>query len=178
MPMKWVSRRRRPILSPPGCGTTACPKRDSNGPTSMMLPRRAPACSRNCGLCSTSRFTWSAWNSKVRPLSHADGTSSRTLTPRSFSRSISLFTSRMSGTCSMRTFSEVSSTAHSTCRASFLAPCGTISPLSLRPPMISKLLIFSSFSSFSFRRLPSWRPRLPWRRDISSSRGTGSRAAG
>ena len=40
-PRKWVSRRRRPILSPPGSATTALPKRASSGPIMSTEPRRA-----------------------------------------------------------------------------------------------------------------------------------------
>ena len=35
----WVSRRRRPITSPPGGGTTARPKRASSGPASRNEAR-------------------------------------------------------------------------------------------------------------------------------------------
>ena len=38
--MKCVSRRRRPILSPPGLEIMALPKRATIGPTSMTEPRR------------------------------------------------------------------------------------------------------------------------------------------
>ncbi len=59
-------------------------------------------------------------------------------TPISSSSSIRAFTSAISGTLVNVTCSSVSSAAHSTCSASFLAPCGTIVPFSARPPRISK----------------------------------------
>src|ERR1017187_7229148 len=58
-----------------------------------------------------------------------------------YSRSISLLTSCISGTLDTVTFSPVRSTAASICSASFLAPCGVISPRSLTGPCISKASI-------------------------------------
>ena len=40
-PKKWVSSRRRPILSPPGSAMVALPKRPSSGPIMSTLPRKA-----------------------------------------------------------------------------------------------------------------------------------------
>ena len=49
---------------------------------------------------------------------------------------MSLLTSMISGMLLIVTFSGVSNTAHKICNASFLAPCGLISPLSRMPPSI------------------------------------------
>ncbi len=64
-----------------------------------------------------------------------------TSTPKKESNSISLLTSLIFGIFSITTSSSVKSTAQITCKASFLAPCGTISPLRVLPPIISNLLI-------------------------------------
>ena len=55
--------------------------------------------------------------------------------------SISKFTSTMSGIFAMVIGSAVNTTADKTCKASFLAPCGVILPLSALPPMTSNELI-------------------------------------
>ena len=62
--------------------------------------------------------------------------------PISLSRRIRLFTSRISGMFFMRTSSFVRSVAHITSRASFLAPCGVMVPLSICPPSIINDSIF------------------------------------
>ena len=59
--------------------------------------------------------------------------------------------SRISGMLEILTSSEVRSTALMTCRASFLAPCGTISPLSFRPPSIVNVDIGDRLYVFDFR---------------------------
>ena len=57
-----------------------------------------------------------------------------TFTLTSLSNWMRLFTSRMSGMLRMVTASLVSSVAQITCKASFLAPCGVMVPLSVCPP--------------------------------------------
>ena len=66
-----------------------------------------------------------------------------------------LLTSRMSGMLRMTTSSLVNSEAQTTCRASFLAPWGTMVPLSRWPPSILNdaigrilLLLAAAFLSF------------------------------
>ena len=85
------------------------------------------------GSRKNSRFTLRAWN-RYDPVP-----SFSTITPIARNRSISLFTSTMSGTLWMVTGSLVSSTAQRICSASFLAPWGTTSPLRRWPPTILKL---------------------------------------
>ena len=127
-PKKWVSIRRRPILSPPGLLSTALPKRATSGPMVRTLPRRVEQRSRYSSLRRYSRLMLSAWK-VISPLPWRV-----TFTPMSCNRHMRLFTSTMSGTFSSLTASEVRSVAQITCRASFLAPCGVISPFRRCPP--------------------------------------------
>ena len=71
-----------------------------------------------------------------------------TFTPISRKMTISLFTSSMLGMLDIVTGWEVSNTAQTICKASFLAPCGTSSPLSGLPPIISKAFCFIGVISF------------------------------
>ena len=48
----------------------------------------------------------------------------------------------MSGILLITTFSLVSKTAQIICKASFFAPCGTISPFNCLPPVTSKIAIY------------------------------------
>ena len=73
---------------------------------------------------------------------------STTLTPRPFNKSIKRLTSMMLGKLLIVTFSAVKRTAHKICKASFFAPCGTISPESLFPPFILKNDIYLLFFLF------------------------------
>ena len=129
-PRKWVSRRRRPILSPPGSATTALPKRPSSGPIVSTLPRSAEHLRTYSSLARKSRLSSSAWNVKS-PLPLRV-----TFTPMSCNKRMRLLTSRMSGMLVILTGSDVSSTAAITSRASFLAPCGVMVPCSWCPPSI------------------------------------------
>ena len=58
-------------------------------------------------------------------------------------------TSLMRGMLEMVTFSGVSSTAQSTCSASFLAPCGVMLPFSFLPPVI--ILIIKEIRSLKLQ---------------------------
>ena len=124
-----MSRRRRPILSPPGLAMTALPMRASSGPIIRNAILRA-----------------SAW--KVKTPFDVDVT----FTPTSFNSWMRLLTSRMLGILLMVTGSWVSNVAQMTCSASFLAPCGVMVPLSRCPPSILNVAI-SYF--FFFLLLPS-----------------------
>ncbi len=130
MPSRWVSTLRRPILSPPGLGKKARPKRLRSGPASITEPRRAALLRTNSMLPTYWVSTSSAWK-VYSPLARR-----RTLTPMPSSMAIRFLMSRISGILDIFTSPAVRRTALMTCRASFLAPWGTISPLSLRPPSI------------------------------------------
>ena len=141
MPMKCVSRRRRPILSPPGREMTALPKRASRGPTSMTEPRRLAHFFRNSSL---PRYSMSTCAARKR---YESMPSLETLTPMSRMSWMRLFTSRMSGTLCTVTSSSVSKVAQMICSTSFLAPCGVMSPVRRCPPsmMNDAILVYLFF---------------------------------
>src|ERR671919_410935 len=106
----WVSRRRRPMTSPPGGGTIASPQRARRGPASRIGARmRAQSSS------SSSRFETSAACMRTTP-----SPARRTSTPRSAASASMVSTSRIAGTFVSVTGSSVSRAAATIGSAAFL----------------------------------------------------------
>src|SRR5947208_3247038 len=121
---KWVSRRRRPMTSPPGGGSATSPQRASSGPASRIEARiRA----HNSGSRSAARICL-AWIASVLRAFH----SAEAPTERTSSTSVSV--SRIRGTFSSVTGCSVSSAAAMIGSAEFLLPEGSIVPASRWPP--------------------------------------------
>ena len=167
MPRKWVSRRRRPILSPPGLATRALPKRAKSGPISITEPRKAAVFWKKLSVSMADSSSWSAWKHQ-EPLPRFS-----TRTPKSARREIRVLISRMSGTWSIYTFSRVSKVAQSSCKASFLAPCGRMLPWRRCPPSTTNddmaLLYLRRLFFFPTGFLLSWATSLTSISCMSSS---------
>src|SRR5919204_1347142 len=122
-----VSRRRRPITSPPGGGTITCPQRASSGPA-----RRTEARIREQSSSSSSVFGSSgAW---IRP---SFGPSHSASAPRSAISSTIVSTSRIRGTFLKTTGSGLSRQPARIGSAPFLFPAARIVPLSDRAPSMT-----------------------------------------
>src|SRR5471032_2079061 len=120
------SSRRRPMMSPPGGGTLARPRRASSGPASRKDERiwlaRSP---------STSYPTFCAWMRTSFAPVHS------TSAPRCDSRPSMVSTSRIRGTLVNTTGSSVSRHAARIGSAPFLLPAARTRPESCRPPSIT-----------------------------------------
>src|SRR3989442_5988182 len=125
---RWVSSLRRPILSPPGRGSTARPVRARRG-----------AARRNEARISAASGA-SGRDSRSLPASTPTACSpdQSTGTPRARRSSISVVTSRMRGTFSITTVPAARSDAARSGSASFLFPLGVTSPPTGCPPSITK----------------------------------------
>ena len=127
--VRCVSMRRRPMRSPPGRGSTACPVRCNRPGASRKEPRIVRASS--LGASRPERRLASTTVSVV--------SGSRTASAPSSPRiSSCVATSRMRGRLPMRDTPGASSAAASTGSASFLLPAGVITPPTLRPPSTTK----------------------------------------
>src|SRR5215211_3278778 len=125
------SRRRRPITSPPGGGSSASPKRDRSGPATRKEARMRSASAGSTWVLVTA----SAWSATVLP-------SRRSIfTPRSPSSVISASVSRICGTLCSTTCSSVSRHAASSGSAAFLLPAGATVPDSGTPPSMTSFSI-------------------------------------
>ena len=130
---KCVSRRRRPITSPPGGGRVTLPQRASRGPANRMEARTWRASSagtaHGAGLPDCRRQAWSPTFSAREP-------SCRRM-------SIITCTSSISGMLRRTTGSSVSRVAARQGSAAFLLPLGRRRPCSGWPPSIRYLNIRS-----------------------------------
>ena len=123
-----MSSRRRPILSPPGRGSTASPVRARRGAASRndaRISAASPASGRDSRRLPASTVT-------VCSPDHS------TATPRARTSSISVVTSRIRGTLSITTLPGASREAARRGSASFLFPLGVTSPPIGWPPSITK----------------------------------------
>src|SRR6266540_1757458 len=128
---RCVSRRRRPMPSPPGEGSTQRPVRASSGPASSTEPRIREQST------GSSVVRWTLRGSMRTVL----GSTSVTSAPVEATSWSMVSTSRMWGTFRSRTGSSASSEAATIGRAPFLLPAGRIMPLSGCPPLMTKLSI-------------------------------------
>ena len=129
---RWASRRRRPIVSPPGGGILASPKRASSGPAARNDARmRLAGPSSTEWASSTASACRRTWFSPVHS----------TLTPRPFRRSSIESTSLIRGTLSISSSSSVKRQAARIGSAAFLFPAATISPDRGAPPWITNFSI-------------------------------------
>ena len=121
---KCVSRRRRPMTSPPGGGSITSPQRASSGPAKRIEARiRA----HSTGSRSAARMVLAWIASVLRAVHSADAP-----TERISSTSVSV--SRIRGTFCSVTGCSVSSAAAMIGSAAFLLPAGAIVPESRCPP--------------------------------------------
>ena len=128
---RWGSRRRRPIVSPPGGGIVASPKRASSGPASRNDARIRAASASSTELPAIA----SAWScSSFSPVHSA-------LTPMLSSRATCVSTSRIRGTLESFSSSEVSRQAARIGSAAFLLPATVISPDRGAPPWMTNFSI-------------------------------------
>src|SRR6266704_279187 len=128
---RCVSRRRRPIPSPPGEGSTQRPVRASSGPASSTDPRIREQST------GSSVVRWTLRGSMRTVL----GSTSVTSAPVEATSWSMVSTSRMWGTFRSRTGSSASSEAATIGSAPFLLPAGRIMPLNGCPPLMTKLSI-------------------------------------
>src|ERR671937_1506302 len=122
-----VSSRRRPITSPPGGGTIACPQRARSGPA-----RRTEARIREQSSSSSSVFGSSAAWMRI-----SFGPSQSASAPRSAISSTIVSTSRIRGTLRSTTGSALSTHAARIGSAPFLFPEARMEPLSERAPSMT-----------------------------------------
>ena len=104
----------------------------------MTEPLKDALFFKNSGLSRYPKSTLSALKDHVFSLMRL------VVTPISPNNEIRLFTSSISGIFSIITSSGVNRTAQIICNASFLAPCGIISPFKRQPPsIINDAMVFS-----------------------------------
>src|SRR5882724_2836849 len=121
---KCVSRRRRPMTSPPGGGSATSPQRANNGPASRIEARIRAQSSGSRSAARTS-LAWIA--SVLRSFHSADAPTERT-------SSTSVSVSRIRGTFSSVTGCSVSNAAAMIGSAEFLLPDGSMVPANRWPP--------------------------------------------
>src|SRR3954447_9742482 len=124
---RCVSRRRRPMTSPPGGGISAEPKRASSGPAVRNEARRRSAIEASTVVDGMR----AACRESVWPSRHC------TRVPSAASRSIMACVSRIRGTLCRTTSSSVSRAQASSGSAAFLFPAGTIVPDRGTPPWMT-----------------------------------------
>src|SRR6516164_7353466 len=132
-PLMCWSTGRVPIAQPPGSETRASPKRASSGPSTRIDARIVLTSSYGASRDVTSA---AASVTVASPLPPGSAT-----TPIVRRRRVIVATSCRRGTFCSCTRSAVSSAAHSSGSAAFLAPEMTISPASRRPPRMRSLSI-------------------------------------
>src|SRR3954453_19702046 len=126
---RWASRRRRPMVSPPGGGMLTWPKRASSGPATRNEARIRLASSSSTSVPTM----FAAWSLTSLSSVHSTSTPSFSSNPTTDS------TSRMRGTLRTTSSSSVSRQAARIGSAAFLLPAGTISPERGTPPWMMNL---------------------------------------